>query len=110
VVDLKQEFKGLQKSRRQWMGWISLERQTHARRMPTLPPHLLGSSSMLTIGGARGSRILSRRHSTLLLPVDLKHALSSDVPQQGVYIQEWYCACVCVCVCARVCEFVCGLS
>jgi hypothetical protein len=117
AVDLKQEFKGLQKSRKQWMGWLSLERQTHAHhRLPTLPPHLLGSSSMLPITGIRGSRILSSRHSTLLLPVDLKHTLPPDAPQGGVHIQEWYvprvvssraCAvarvrvacCVCVCVC-----------
>lgn len=90
AVDLKQEFKGLQKSRKQWMGWLSLERQTHAHhRLPTLPPHLLGSSSMLPITGIRGSRILSSRHSTLLLPVDLKHTLPPDAPQGGVHIQEW---------------------
>lgn len=112
AVDLKQEFKGLQKSRKQWMGWLSLERQTHAHhRLPTLPPHLLGSSSMLPIAGIRGSRILSSRHSTLLLPVDLKHTLPADAPQGGVHIQEWYvsCACgdACVCVCG-VCRVLCA--
>lgn len=82
MPDLEQEHKGLLKSRKQWMGWLSIERQTHAQRMPTLPPHLISSSAKLPT--FRNSMML--QSTMLTLPTDIKGEMSDS---QTVHFHQW---------------------
>lgn len=98
-MDREQECKDLQKSRKQWLRWISLERRTHSQYVPALPPHLMGSMAVLptravsrssvTLDSNALESLLTSSHSTYFLPV--RGASSDGLPEpEGTTVKSWY--------------------